>query len=73
LLSFEPGSRFGYSPLDGFDVLARIVEIVSGQPADTYMRERIFEPLEMRSTWFHVPDKDASRIVPLMTAYSARS
>lgn len=67
LLSFEPGSRFGYSPLDGFDVLARIVEIVSGQPADTYMRERIFEPLEMRSTWFHVPDKDASRIVPLMT------
>lgn len=64
-LEFQPGSRFSYSPLMGFDVLAYIAEVVSGQPADVFLRERIFEPLEMRSTWFHVPASTQSRIVPL--------
>lgn len=65
LLSFQPGTRFSYSPLDGFDVLAYVVEVVSGRPADVFMRERIFEPLGMSSTWFHVPVGEQSRIVPL--------
>jgi CubicO group peptidase (beta-lactamase class C family) len=64
-LDFQPGSRFNYSALDGFDVLAYVVEVVSGQPADVFMRERIFEPLEMRDTWFHVPSSEVERIVPL--------
>jgi CubicO group peptidase (beta-lactamase class C family) len=64
-LDFQPGSRFGYSAIDGFDVLAYVVEVVSRQPADVLMRERIFEPLEMRDTWFHVPVSEQSRIVPL--------
>jgi CubicO group peptidase (beta-lactamase class C family) len=63
-LDFQPGSRFNYSPLNGFDVLAHVVEVVSGQPADVFMRERIFEPLEMRDTWFHVPPSEQDRIVP---------
>lgn len=67
LLSFQPGSRFAYSPLDGFDVLAYVVEVVSGRPADVFMRERIFEPLQMRDTWFHVPASEQLRIVPLYT------
>jgi CubicO group peptidase (beta-lactamase class C family) len=29
------------------------------------MRERIFEPLKMRDTWFHVPPSEQARIVPL--------
>ena len=66
LLSFQPGSRFGYSPVDGFDVLAYVVEVVSGQPADVFMRKRIFEPLQMRDTWFHVPVDQQHRIVPLL-------
>lgn len=64
-LDFQPGTRFAYSGLDGFDVLARVCEVVSGQPADVFMRERIFEPLEMRNTWFHVPAGEQARIVPL--------
>lgn len=64
-LEFQPGSRFSYSPLAGFDVLARVVEVVSGQPVDVFMRERIFEPLQMHSTWFHVPEAEQPRIVPL--------
>jgi CubicO group peptidase (beta-lactamase class C family) len=65
ILDFQPGSRWGYSPLDGFDVLLRVVEIVSGQRADVFLRERIFEPLDMRDTWFHVPASEQARILPL--------
>ncbi len=64
-LEFQPGSRFSYSPLAGFDVLAYIVQAVSGQPANVFMKERIFEPLDMRSTWFHVPASEQDRVVPL--------
>ncbi len=64
-LDFQPGSKFSYSPLDGFDVLLRIVEIVSGMPADEFLRERLFEPLNMRDTYFNVPPKKQGRIVPL--------
>jgi CubicO group peptidase (beta-lactamase class C family) len=45
----EPGSRFMYSN-HGFATLGQIVEDVSGQPLDRYMREHIFEPLGMDNT-----------------------
>src|SRR5579859_8056500 len=45
----EPGSRFMYSN-HGFATLGQIVEDVSGQPLDRYLREHIFEPLGMAST-----------------------
>jgi CubicO group peptidase (beta-lactamase class C family) len=72
VLSFHPGSRFSYSPLDGFDVLAHVVEVASGKPVDVFMRERIFEPLDMRDTWFHVPPGEQARIVPLYARDSDR-
>jgi CubicO group peptidase (beta-lactamase class C family) len=46
-LEFQPGSRWSYSALAGFDVLSRIVEIVSGQSFDNFLQQRIFEPLGM--------------------------
>lgn len=49
----EPGTRFCYSV--STDVLGRIVEVVSGQPLDEFLQERIFEPLEMNDTGFYVP------------------
>ena len=64
-LDFQPGTRWAYSALDGFDLLARVCEVASRQPAELFMRERIFEPLEMRNTWFHVPAVEQGRIVPL--------
>ena len=45
----EPGSRFMYSN-HGFATLGQLVEDVSGQPLDRYMREHIFEPLGMVNT-----------------------
>ena len=48
-LDFQPGSRWRYSPGTGLDVVARIIEIVSGMDFDTFVRARIFEPLRMLS------------------------
>jgi CubicO group peptidase (beta-lactamase class C family) len=66
-LDFQPGTKWCYSPLDGFDVLLRIVEIASGEQADEFMCERIFEPLDMRDTYFNVPPEKKSRVVNLYT------
>jgi CubicO group peptidase (beta-lactamase class C family) len=54
-LLFEPGSRFGYSN-PGIVFLARIVELVSGEPWEAYVEKRILRPLGMRRSYFrHTP------------------
>ncbi len=60
-LDFQPGERWSYSGLVGLDVVARIIEIVSEQPFDEFLQERIFEPLEMNNTWFNVPEEYRDR------------
>ncbi len=63
-LDFQPGSRWSYSAATALDVAARIIEIVSGQPFDEFVRTRIFEPLGMKDTHYNVPvDKDQRRVV----------
>jgi len=52
-LDFQPGTRWAYSAQAGFDALARIVEIASGMPFDRFARQRIFEPLGMKDTFFY--------------------
>jgi CubicO group peptidase (beta-lactamase class C family) len=44
-LDFQPGTRWSYSPGAGFDTLGRVVEIVSGQSYDQFLKQRIFDPL----------------------------
>jgi CubicO group peptidase (beta-lactamase class C family) len=61
-LEFQPGSRWSYSPSAGFDTLGRIVEIVSGEPFDRFLRERIFGPLEMKDTTFYPADNQVPRV-----------
>ncbi|MCP4086099.1 MAG: beta-lactamase family protein [Actinomycetia bacterium] len=55
-LLFQPGSEWNYS--NATDVLGRLVEVISGQSLDVFMRERIFEPLGMTDTAFFA---DAAR------------
>jgi CubicO group peptidase (beta-lactamase class C family) len=71
-LEFQPGSKFNYSPLEAHGTALRLVEIVSGQPADVFMREHIFEPLGMRDTYFNVPKNKQARIVPLVDRVDGR-
>ncbi|GGL35091.1 serine hydrolase [Caulobacter rhizosphaerae] len=65
-LEFQPGSKFNYSPLEAHGTALRLVEIVSGQPAEVFMQERIFQPLGMHDTYFNVPARKQNRIVPLV-------
>jgi CubicO group peptidase (beta-lactamase class C family) len=49
----QPGERWMYQV--SADVLGVLIARVSGQPFGTFMRERIFDPLGMKDTAFHVP------------------
>jgi CubicO group peptidase (beta-lactamase class C family) len=64
-LDFQPGSRWSYSPGAGFETLGRIVEIVSGQTFDQFLRQRIFDPLGMKDITFHPADDKLSRIATM--------
>jgi CubicO group peptidase (beta-lactamase class C family) len=58
-LEFEPGRRWQYSSA-GSCVLGRVVEVASGQPYQTFLQERILDPLDMKDTTFF-PTKDQAR------------
>jgi CubicO group peptidase (beta-lactamase class C family) len=60
-LAHQPGEVWEYSL--GVDVLARVVEVVSGQPFDRFLQDRIFKPLGMIDTGFYVPAAKLSRLV----------
>lgn len=51
-LNFPPGDDFAYSNT-GYNLLAELVQRVTGQPYREYTEEQIFRPLGMRSTHFH--------------------
>lgn len=62
-LQFDPGTEWNYSVAS--NVLGRLVEVVSGQPLDVFCAERIFGPLGMTDTGFHVADAQAGRLAEL--------
>jgi CubicO group peptidase (beta-lactamase class C family) len=62
-LLFEPGSEWNYSVAS--DVLGRVIEVVSGQPLDRYLRERILDPLGMADTGFWVEEAAAGKLAAL--------
>ena len=55
-LLFEPGTKAQYSNT-GIDIGAAVVEVVTGQPWDVFLRERVLIPLGMHSTSFRPTDK----------------
>jgi CubicO group peptidase (beta-lactamase class C family) len=59
-LIYHPGTSWEYSL--SIDVVARLVEIISGQPFDRFIQARILGPLGMVDTGFVVPEKDQSRL-----------
>ncbi|MFM7120946.1 MAG: serine hydrolase domain-containing protein, partial [Gammaproteobacteria bacterium] len=52
-LRYAPGTRWHYSV--AVDVTGAIVERISGQRFDVFLRERLFQPLDMHDTFFEVP------------------
>lgn len=58
-LQEEPGTKWRYSI--SIDVLGRVVEVASGKSLDQFLNERIFGPLKMVDTAFHIPAEKANR------------
>jgi len=62
-LSFQPGTRWEYSVAT--DVLARLVEVGSGESFGAFLKRRIFDPLGMVDTGFWVPPGEQARLCAL--------
>ena len=59
-LAFQPGSRWHYSV--STDVLARVVEIISGKSIDQFLQQRLFDPLGMKDTGYFLPAEKHGRL-----------
>jgi CubicO group peptidase (beta-lactamase class C family) len=60
-LAHQPGEVWEYGL--SVDVLSRVIEVVSGQPFEQFLETRLFRPLDMVDTGFHVSDAKRSRLV----------
>lgn len=62
-LMHQPGERWQYHISN--DLLGVLVARITGQSFETFLRERIFDPLGMKDTGFHVPAGKIDRLPPL--------
>ncbi|MDG2397209.1 MAG: serine hydrolase [Flavobacteriaceae bacterium] len=64
-LHFDPGTNYTYS--EGLDVLGYFIEIQSGMSFSNFLQERIFKPLQMKDTYFYLPQEKSDRLVSVQT------
>jgi CubicO group peptidase (beta-lactamase class C family) len=64
-LAAQPGSDWRYGP--SVDIQGYIVEKLSGQPLDVFLRTNIFEPLGMKDTGFSVEKSKVDRVTSIFT------
>ncbi len=62
-LAYHPGEQWRYS--FGTDVTAHLVEVLSGEPFDDFLKANIFEPLAMVDTDFWVPPEKQDRFITM--------
>jgi len=62
-LQYEPGKQWHYSV--SVDVQGRLVEVLSGMSFGSFLRERIFEPLDMADTGFVIQESNMNRLARL--------
>ena len=58
-LEFSPGTRWNYSV--STDVVGHLIEVLSGQRLDAYLREHVLDPLGMRDTGFVIQEAQLPR------------
>lgn len=63
-LEFEPGSRWAYCNA-GMDTLGRVIEVCSGKSYESFLRERMFDPLGMKDTFFYPTPEQKARVAVL--------
>lgn len=59
-VSFEPGTDYNYGL--SADILGAVIEVASGMKFSDFMKEYIFNPLEMNDTAFYVPAEKQNRL-----------
>jgi CubicO group peptidase (beta-lactamase class C family) len=59
-LAFQPGERWQYG--SSTDFVAALVEKISGVTVDEFLRQRIFEPLGIRDTYYNIPQEKVNRV-----------
>jgi len=62
-LRFEPGTTWWYS--SSTDICGYLIEILSGQKLDVYLKDKIFDPLKMNDTSFELPKNKLDRLTTL--------
>jgi CubicO group peptidase (beta-lactamase class C family) len=62
-LAFEPGTQwqYGYS----HDILGALIEVLSGKSLGQFLKDEIFDPLEMKDTFFKIPEEKKERLCSL--------
>lgn len=62
VLDFQPGTSTSYSPCAAFDILGYILEVISGKNTEDFLRDFLFNPLEMYDTTFLPTEEQLSRM-----------
>jgi CubicO group peptidase (beta-lactamase class C family) len=58
---YAPGTQFRYAS-SGFAILGRIIEVVAGKSYEQFIKERVFDPLGMRDSFFFIPAEKRERM-----------
>jgi CubicO group peptidase (beta-lactamase class C family) len=69
-LAAQPGTDWRYGP--SVDIQGHVVERLSGERLDAYLRRHIFDPLKMPDTGFHVSPEKAPRVARIHTYRDGR-
>lgn len=70
-LIHQPGEKFSYGL--NTDLLGCLIEVISGETLDAFLRKNIFEPLGMKDTYFTVPAEKANRLAGVYTEDANRT
>jgi CubicO group peptidase (beta-lactamase class C family) len=62
-LMHHPGERFSYGL--STNVIGALIEKVSGLSLEAYLKKNVFDPLQMKDTYFYLPKNKAPRLVEL--------
>ncbi len=62
-LAFDPGTQWRYS--FSHDVLGALIEVVSGKTLGQFFKDEIFDPLDMKETFFRIPQDKVDRLCSL--------
>lgn len=58
---WEPGKKAGYHALTSWFVLGEIIHRIDGRMPDTFVRDEIFEPLNMHESWMSLTPEQVER------------